>query len=81
MGGAAGIRARDAENIAAIRQVISLPVIGITKSEYADGSVLTTPDFADVEGVLLAGADIIAVDATDRLRPNGLRGSEFVTEV
>jgi len=81
MGGARGLRACGVENIRALRAASSLPIIGITKSRYPDGSVLITPDLADVEAILEAGADIIAVDATDRRRPNGLLGSEFVAAI
>jgi len=78
MGGAVGIRAREVENIQAVCEAVSLPVIGITKGEFADGSVLITPDFSDVGSVISAGATIVAVDATQRTRPNGLTGKEFV---
>lgn len=81
MGGACAIRACGADNVAAIKLAVGLPVIGITKGEYLDGSVLITPDFADVAAVLDAGADIVALDATARRRPNGLSGSDFFTEV
>lgn len=80
MGGAAGIRAGEADNIAAIRSAVSLPIIGITKGEYPDGSVLITPDFAAVEAVLSAGADVVAADGTDRARPNGACGPEFIRQ-
>ena len=80
MGGARGIRACGAENIRAIRQAVSLPIIGITKSQYPDGAVLITSDFADVDRLQDAGADIIAMDATVRRRPNGLSGAEFLAK-
>jgi len=80
MGGARGIRACGVENIRAIKQVTAIPIIGICKSRYADGSVLITGDFADVEGLCDAGADIIAMDATIRKRPNGLNGAEFLRQ-
>ena len=78
LGGAAGIRAREAENIAAVRQAVDLPVIGITKAEYPDGSVLITPDSEAVEAVIESGAMIVALDVTRRTRPNGLTGPEFL---
>lgn len=81
MGGACGIRAREIENIQAVRQAVSLPIIGITKAEYLDGRVLITPDFDDIRAIVRAGADIVALDATDRVRPNGLRGHEFLARV
>lgn len=81
MGGACAIRACDAPNVRAIKQAIRLPVIGITKGQYPDGSVLITADFSDVEAIVEAGADLVALDATDRLRPNGLRGCDFLARV
>ena len=81
MGGARGLRACGTENISALRAASSLPIVGITKSRYPDGSVLITPDIGDVEAILEAGAEIIAADATDRRRPNGMYGSEFVAAI
>jgi len=81
MGGACGIRAREAENIRAIRGAVELPIIGITKSEFADGTVLITGDFDDVQAVIDAGADVAAADATRRIRPNGLSGEQFIAEM
>ena len=81
LGGAAGIRACGAANVRAIRSVVSLPVIGLTKSAYPDGFVLITADFGDVEELAAAGAALVAVDATLRRRPNGLTGPEFVAQI
>lgn len=65
-GGAAGIRAEGAADIAAIRAVVEIPVIGIRKR--LDGRpVYLTPDFESARTVVSAGADIVALDAT--LRP------------
>src|SRR5262245_65956331 len=54
MGGAVGIRARQPEDIRAVRAAVSLPVIGITKGEFPDGFVLITPDFQDVQDLIHA---------------------------
>ncbi len=81
MGGAIGIRAQGVENIAAIRIAVDLPVIGITKGVFGDGWVLITPDYSDVDRIIGAGADIIALDATGRRRPNGTDGRTFFKEV
>jgi N-acylglucosamine-6-phosphate 2-epimerase len=67
-GGASGIRANGALDIAAIRAATSLPIIGILKRETPGCPVYITPGFADAEGIARAGADIIAVDATPRRR-------------
>jgi N-acylglucosamine-6-phosphate 2-epimerase len=81
MGGAAGIRTEGVENIKASKSKIKLPLIGLIQSSYTDGSVLITPDFKEVEEIIQAGADIVAVDATERIRPNGLTGFEFLKRV
>ena len=81
MGGAVAIRAEGIENISAIRAVVDLPIIGIIFGQYLDESALITPDFSDIENILEAGADIVALDVTPRLRPNGMDGIEFFDEV
>ncbi len=81
MGGASGIRTEGKENIRATKTKVQLPVIGLIQSAYSDGSVLITPDFKDVEEVIEAGADIVALDVTERIRPNGLTGFEFLKRV
>jgi N-acylglucosamine-6-phosphate 2-epimerase len=80
MGGAVGVRAQGVENIKAIRSAVSLPVIGIIKGIYEDDWVLITPDFKDVENLITAGADIVALDVTQRIRPNGMDGFRFLSE-
>lgn len=80
-GGAVGIRTEGKENIKAIKSRVNLPLIGLIRSSYPDGSVLVTPDFKDVDEIIGAGADIVALDATSRERPNGLTGFEFLRRV
>jgi len=81
MGGAAGIRTEGRENIKAVKSKVSLPVIGLIQSVYPDGSVLIAPDFKEVNEIIESGADIVALDATERIRPNGLTGFEFLKRV
>jgi len=78
LGGAVAVRVRDPGNVAAVREVVNLPVIGLTKGYYSTGTVLITPTVDDVIKLVKSGADIVAVDATRRLRPNGVSGAEFV---
>jgi N-acylglucosamine-6-phosphate 2-epimerase len=80
MGGACGIRAREAENVRAVCAAVSLPVIGITKGQFPEGSVLITPELKDVQDLIDAGATMVAADATKRTRPNGLTGKQFLSE-
>jgi N-acylglucosamine-6-phosphate 2-epimerase len=72
-GGAVGIRANTPPDIAAIRAAVpDLPIIGLWKVTVAGfEDVYITPRLADARAVADAGADVIAVDATDRPHPEG----------
>lgn len=70
-GGASGIRANTPEDILAIRQQVDLPMIGIIKAEYPDSEVYITPTRQEVEKLIAVHPEIIALDATDRIRPAG----------
>jgi N-acetylmannosamine-6-phosphate 2-epimerase/N-acetylmannosamine kinase len=65
-GGAAGIRANGAEDIAAIRAAVSVPIIGIEKAIQADGEILITPSLEAARRVAGSGADIVALDCSRR---------------
>lgn len=67
--GAVGIRANGPEDVKAIKREIPLPLIGLYKRTYPDSEIYITPTLKEVETIYNAGADIIAVDATDRYRP------------
>lgn len=71
-GGAVGIRANGPEDIRAIKQVCSLPVIGIYKRRDLSPEVYITPDLPSAEAVIRAGAEIVALDGTQRRRPGTL---------
>lgn len=76
-GGAVGIRANSPVDIAAIRAVTLLPLIGLSKIDVAGFDVYITPTLADAQTVSDAGADIIALDATNRPHPEGT-AAEFI---
>jgi N-acylglucosamine-6-phosphate 2-epimerase len=61
-GGAAGLRIEGIEHVRHVRPLTRLPIIGFTQGSHEDGSPLITPGLHDVESLLAAGADIIAVD-------------------
>lgn len=81
MGGAIGIRANTSQDIVAIKEVVNLPVIGIVKRDYKDSPIYITPTLKEVAEVISAGAEIVAMDATDRIRPNGQTLERFFKEV
>ncbi len=72
-GGAVGIRANLPQNIRAIRELVQVPIIGIYKHTLPDYPVYITPTFEHARAVVEAGADIVAIDATDRDRPEPLQ--------
>ena len=66
-GGAVGLRANGPDDIAAV-MAAGLPVIGIHKVFSDDYPVYITPDFAAAEAIVKAGAQIVALDCTERPR-------------
>lgn len=80
-GGAKGIRANSVEDIQAIRHEVSLPIIGIIKKDYDDSDIYITPTIQEVDDLVKAGADIIALDATNRLRPHHITLETFFKQI
>lgn len=80
-GGAVGIRANTEEDIAEIKRVVDLPVIGIVKREYEGSPVYITPTMKEVDEVVRGGAEICALDATKRPRPSGVTLAGLVREI
>ncbi|MET8468503.1 putative N-acetylmannosamine-6-phosphate 2-epimerase [Streptomyces sp. NPDC006422] len=68
-GGAAAIRTNEPEVVAAIRAAVELPLIGLWKD--GDTGVYITPTVRHAVAIAEAGADVVAIDATDRPRPDG----------
>ena len=78
-GGAVGIRANTPQDIQEIKKTVDLPVIGIVKRVYEDSEVYITPTLQEVEELMDAAPEIIAVDATGRPRPGGKSLEELYT--
>ena len=68
-GGAVGIRCQGLSDIAAIKGQVEVPVIGIWKDGREGGYI--TPTLRHARCCASAGADIVAIDATGRPRPDG----------
>ena len=79
MGGAAAIRANGPTDIRAIKTVLDLPLIGLNKR--GDSGVYITPTFEDAAAIAAAGADVIALDCTDRRRPDGVAMKDLVKRI
>lgn len=65
-GGAIALRIRGCNNILSVKNVTSMPIIGLTKSTYPNMDVYITPTYDDGAKLFHCGADYIAVDATGR---------------
>jgi len=79
-GGAGAIRANGPDDIAAIRAVTSLPIIGLHKLGDPAG-VFITPTYESAVDLVAAGADLIALDGTLRPRPDGQRLDQQIRRI
>ena len=70
-GGAKGIRANTPADVKAIKQAVDLSVIGLYKEVLPGYDVIITPTLKHALAIAEAGADVIAIDATDRPHPEG----------
>ncbi|MFZ4848769.1 MAG: N-acetylmannosamine-6-phosphate 2-epimerase [Caldilinea sp.] len=80
-GGAAGIRANTPADIRSIHGAVDLPVVGLFKVAVPGYAVYITPTVADACAVAEAGAAVVAIDATDRPRPQFDRLGEFIAAI
>ena len=70
--GAIGVRLESPEHIGAVRRRCpEAMIIGLWKRTFPDSSVYITPGWEEIRAVWAAGADVIALDATARQRPQG----------
>jgi len=70
-GGARAIRANFPADVRAIKAAIDLPVVGLYKEALPDYDVIITPTLRHALAIAEAGADVIAIDATNRPHPDG----------
>ena len=74
-GGAVAIRLQGIADIHEAAE-LAVPVVGLWKS--GDGDVFITPTLEHARAVADAGADIVAIDGTRRVRPDGLTLAETI---
>lgn len=80
-GGARAIRANTPQDIAAIKDKCSLPVIGLYKKHYAGSPVYITPTIAEVRAIIAAGSNVVAIDCTSMKRPGDEKLSDLIAAV
>ncbi|MCY3654037.1 MAG: N-acetylmannosamine-6-phosphate 2-epimerase [Cyanobacteria bacterium MAG IRC1_bin_28] len=78
--GAAAVRLDSPEHVAAVRRRCPQAlIIGLWKRFHVESPVVITPRYADLAAIWSAGADVVALDATDRPRPEGESLGAMVT--
>lgn len=64
------LRLQGFDNIRVIKQAVTTPIIGLLKVTYPDSQIYITPTKKEVLELIELGCEIIALDATQRIRPN-----------
>jgi N-acylglucosamine-6-phosphate 2-epimerase len=79
--GAVGVRLDTPAHVQAVRQRVTVPIIGLWKRSIPGFEVYITPQFEHAQAIATAGADIIAIDATLRERPAGETVSSLIERI
>ncbi|MDQ2747649.1 MAG: N-acetylmannosamine-6-phosphate 2-epimerase [Acidobacteriota bacterium] len=79
--GAVGVRIDAPENIVAVKSKIKIPVLGIYKIIGDRSQVYITPTFDSAAQIAAANADVIALDATLRVRPNDEKIENIIRQI
>ena len=79
--GASGIRANTVRDIRQIKNAVDLPIIGIIKKDYPSNPIYITPTMAEVDALVACGVDILALQGTSGLRPDGQYSDDFIRSV
>lgn len=76
--GAVGVRIDTPDHVKAVRTLVAVPIIGLWKQEFPNSEVYITPTAEQAKAIAQAGADMIAIDATARIRPDGRSMAELI---
>ena len=77
--GASGVRLESPEHIGAVRRRCpDALIVGLWKRTFADSPVYVTPGWEEIRAVWAAGADVVALDATERQRPEAADLAELI---
>ena len=81
IGGASAVRVNTTADIIACLKEINIPLIGLVKREYDGFYPYITPTMREVDELIRAGCNIIAIDATKYDRPDGKTLKQFIHEI
>ena len=80
--GAVGLRINSPEQIRQVKEAnLGLPIIGLYKVWHDDTCVFITPTMKEVDAIVEAGADIIALDCTKETTHEGTQAWDLIKEV
>ncbi|MDO5649359.1 MAG: N-acetylmannosamine-6-phosphate 2-epimerase [Gallicola sp.] len=79
--GAKAVCAEGVTDVAHIKEIIDLPVIGLIKKTYSDSAVELTLTLDEVDQLVEAGADMIVIDGTEQKHGEGKKLKAFVKEI
>ncbi len=72
------IRTSSVRDVVEIKKKTNLPVIGLIKKKYEGCDVYITPTMKEIDELVEAGSDIVALDLTIGSRPDGLSAEQIV---
>lgn len=79
--GAAAIRTNGVRDVKAIKAETGLPIIGLIKKVYEGYEAYITVTMDEVDQLVAAGADIVALDCTMRKRGDGQTINEYIAAI
>lgn len=79
--GAKGIRTNGILDVTEIKKEVKVPVIGLIKKQYSGFPQYITVGMQEIDELVSAGADIIALDCTMRKRYDGKTINEFIKSI
>lgn len=81
MAGTPAIRTSGIRDVVAIKEETDLPVIGLVKIQYPGYEGYITPTMKEVDDLVAAGSDVVALDCTMRKRGDGKTINQFIQEI
>lgn len=81
MAGTPAIRTSSVRDVIAIKKETGLPVIGLVKIQYPGYEGYITPTMKEVDDLVEAGSDVVALDCTLRRRGDGKTVNQFIEEI